>query len=233
MSKAEPGSIPGRGNQLGASPWGESHPRSAASFRASPSANPAGTKKERCMKSIMKWLPTAIITAVALFGASGSAVSAPAAKDGKITAKEVRALIVKAGYADRTRGRVTPRIAEISQGDLLLRKGSCAKGGDWERYQAVYQRDGGRLCNGERNWRRTPSFKPHYFGQAMRKIMEHILADAGLESLGAGKVIGIESNGQVATLKFQKFIDGEPTRSGKLLTITGSTVEIENYGPAK
>jgi hypothetical protein len=178
--------------------------------------------------------PAVLVAVFAFFGVQGQAVGAPTLvvdKDGNVTAKDVRDLIFKASDASRTRGRIVPKAAKLSQGNLVLRSAPCSKGNRWYIYQALSGKDGGTLCNGERRSRSTRVYGPRYFQWTMRHILDYILVEDDLDDLGPGKVTEIVARGNVATLRFQKFINGKPTRSGKLLTIVGSALKVENYGP--
>jgi hypothetical protein len=125
------------------------------------------------------------------------------------------------------RNRIDPKRASIDITTIKVKSNSCKKGTDWYRYFVYPDRNGGLLCNGERDWRMTHKrWGPPYFNGPMRQILDYILVEDDLDTLGPGRVKRIESNGNVATVTYKVFKYGKYTGLDKELRIVGSTVSV-------
>lgn len=175
------------------------------------------------------WFVFAAVVAVAALGAQTSGagtLSSNVSGDGKVTAGEVRALILKVGEMNKTGKRIDPKVAWMAISEIHANSVSCEKDTDWYRFTAYPGRSGGMMCNGERRWHQTRKWGPPYFGWPMRHILDYIIVEGNLEPLGPGQVKNIRSNGKVATLTFKVFADGKYSGLDKILRIDGSEVTV-------
>lgn len=165
------------------------------------------------------------VAVLTLAGAQGSS-AANVNSDGKITAEEVRGLILDVGAVAGAAKKMDPKVATIDLTGVHINSASCEKGTDWFRFFARPGKSGGMLCNGENRWRVVGKWGPPYFNGPMQGILDSIVAEANLDSLGPGKVKSIRSNGKLATLKFNVTKNGKYTGLNKVLTVKGSEVTI-------
>jgi hypothetical protein len=182
--------------------------------------------------SFRKWLPAALLAVLAFLGATGTAVGAvyPASKKGeRITARQVEGLIVATADAARTNGRISPRVATILPGRLLIRAESCTEGDNWAVFKAYRGKDGGTLCNKERQWRRTQTYGPQYFLRKMRTIRDRIFARSDVGRWKIGRIAMIRSDGKAAQLLFYPPRGGESPRAVRMLQIKGSKVRVHTW----
>lgn len=210
--------IPGRGNQSGHSPWGESQSRSAVSFRASPSANSEGIKKERGTMSFKKSLVAVVVAMLTFLGVQGTAsANGPSDPDfgGTVSAKEVLDLIVEASGATTERG-IDPKIASVNRNALRIYSAGCADAEDWASYYIGQGRQGakrvgiagGTLCNGEKVFNTNPEYLPEtkYVWGLMVDVTDRTMAQTNKKWFGMyfGFAIGkrIYSNGKTSVLEF-------------------------------
>lgn len=180
------------------------------------------------------FLSVALVAVSAFFGTQGLASAAPTAdpvSDGKITAKDVRTIIALASGSYTGVHGAEPKVAKVEISQFKIRSGSCTKGSAWRTYTVSLTFKRGTLCNGKVLSRSTKRLGKQYFQSTMRAIMDRIFIAANLDSWGEGRVMSISSNGEVATLYFWKFSDGEPTNVSKLLRIVGSKVTVKDIGP--
>lgn len=173
-------------------------------------------------------LPAVLVGVFGFVGMQGTATGAPST--GKLTAKDIRTAIVLASGAYKRNG-IDPKVASVDVSQFKVRAGSCAKGSDWYTYHVASTYTRGTRCNGKVQRQRTQTRSRQYFQSTMRAILNTILTGYSLDSWGAGRVMSINSNGDVATLYFWNYSDGKPAPGGKMLRVEGSDITVKDIAP--
>ena len=222
---------------MGSDPRGESQCVARSLFARARQLTPQA-RKERGKMSLRKLLLPAIVAVLLSQGAQGMAGGTTPVylNDGTITAKDVRSLIFNSTDRTRTRGRITPDVALIDAGQLKIRSASCKKGDAWAGYGVLFsgKREGGTRCDGKTFSRRTGAYGGPFYGMwRMRFILDYIISEGGLTSLGSGRPSWIKSNGEVAVVVFRTYANGKATNTDKVLRIVGSEVTVIELRPGE